>query len=278
MPYARTLALSHLCAVLVAVLGLSLLGGCDNQASTTPPRRFEVHAVQTSQGPILVRFDTATGELTQSSLADGRIWTPLGTQPRSRAGEHRAGRYALDYVQSPSIPLTFIRVDGETGAVWRLSHPGDRDWTAVHSAAAGPEADGTAPTAVAAPEPQSVASDAVARLASASRPESSAGSERVGRRPTKTDVDAFVEAVTSMDLPSDMRSWAVEQLGHGPTEHAVGPLVDLLADADPVVVRTAARALAGHDDPRVRPALEQLAQHEAPDVRRVAERALSSLR
>jgi HEAT repeat protein len=81
-----------------------------------------------------------------------------------------------------------------------------------------------------------------------------------------------------MDLPSDMRSWAVEQLGHGPTEHAVGPLVDLLADADPVVVRTAARALAGHDDPRVRPALEQLAQHEAPDVRRVAERALSSLR
>ena len=40
------------------------------------------------------------------------------------------------------------------------------------------------------------------------------------------DVDAFVEAVTSLDLPADIRSWAVEQLGNGPSEYAVTPLID----------------------------------------------------
>jgi len=87
-----------------------------------------------------------------------------------------------------------------------------------------------------------------------------------------------VEAVASDELPSDIRSWAVEQLGNGPTEYAVGPLIDLLGDADNRVVRSAARSLAKHEDPRVRPALEGLKQHDAPEVRRVAEASLARLK
>lgn len=263
MPHTRSLTFPRACALLLAVVGLSLLGGCPEQVSTTPPRRFEVHAVQTSEGPILVRFDTATGELTQSPLADGRDWAPLGSAFRSQASDRRAGRYVLDYVQSPSIPLTFVRVDVDTGAVWRISHPRSHDWTALQSPAAAPGGDGPAPTVARAPERASARSPA--------RP------QRPEPRPTGTDVEAFVEAVTSIDLPSDMRSWAVEQLGKGPTEYAVGPLIELLGDPDPAVVRTAARALPRHDDPRVRPALEQLTKHEVPEVRRTAEMALSEL-
>jgi len=249
--------------LLWVMFGLLLLGGCQEQASTTVSRRFEVHAVQTSEGPILVRFDTATGELTESPLADGRGWAPLGSGVGGLPADRRVGRFVLDYVQSPSIPLTFIRVDVDTGAVWRIGHPRSHDWTALQSPAGATAGDAPAPIVAPAPKPAS--------------PSPAARPQRSERSPTGKDVEAFVEAVTSINLPSDMRSWAVEQLGRGPTEYSVGPLIELLADPDPAVVRTAARALRQHDDPRVRPALEQLTKHEVQEVRRTAEAALAEL-
>jgi hypothetical protein len=240
--------------------------GCQEGVSATPPRRFEVHAVQTSAGPMLVRFDTATGELTQSPLADGRDWQPLGSLPALAGGAPRPGRFSLDYVQAPSIPLTFIRTDTETGAVWRLGHPRDRDWTALRSG--GPAAQADSPT------PPPAAREARERRSPPPAP--AVSPERPAPAPAG-DVEPLAEAAESGELPTEMRTWAIEQLGTTPGERSIVSLLDLLDDEDPTVVRTAARALARHDDPRVRPALEALTQHGSTEVRRVAESELARL-
>lgn len=256
-------------STLVAVAAAALLIACSPpEAATTQARRFEVHAIQTPEGPTLFRFDTATGELMRSELPDGSVWEPIGAPAGGAAADQRPGRYALDYVQAPSIPLTFVRVDTAGGLVWRMRFPRDRSWVTLRT----PGAPAEAPPAPA-PSP---------RLEPRPEPERSArspgapGRTKV-RATTKQDVDAFVEAVTSLDLPTDMRAWAVEQLGNGPTEHAVGPLIDILGDPDDEVVRTAARALGKHDDPRVRPALEGLSNHRAPAVQRAAAASLQKL-
>ena len=80
------------------------------------------------------------------------------------------------------------------------------------------------------------------------------------------------------DLEDHVVRLGLEQLGNGPSEHAVAPLLELLNDSDSAVVRSAIRSLARLDDPRVRPALERLKEHDTPEVRRVAMAALSKLR
>jgi hypothetical protein len=225
--------------------------------------RYEVHAIQTSTGPVLVRFDTATGQLEQAPLIGSRKWTPLGSAPGAQPGRRQAGRYALDYVQAPSIPLTFIRLDTRGGSVWRMGHSRDGEWSAFQPS-------GVSQSEPAAPRPN--------RRTTPKPSADTSVNPTGGFKQTKQDVDAFVQAVTSLDLPSDMRTWAVEQLGNGPSEHAVAPLLELLNDSDSAVVRSAIRSLARLDDPRVRPALERLKEHDTPEVRRVAMAALSKLR
>ena len=87
-----------------------------------------------------------------------------------------------------------------------------------------------------------------------------------------------MEAVNSMNLPVEMRTWAVDQLGNGPAEAAVGPLIDLLQDENLAVARAAVRSLVRLDDDRVEPALEALREDERPTIRRLAVRALSQRR
>jgi hypothetical protein len=254
------------------LLGLALLlvpVACQEQADVVPRRRFEVHAVQTSAGPMLVRFDSATGALTQSPLADGREWQPLGSTPALAGGSSRPGRFSLDYVQAPSIPLTFIRADTETGAVWRMGHPRDRDWIALRT---------SPPTAAAAEAPVPPAAARERRPPPSPELPAEAPGGTPDAPPPQEEVATLVQAAESPDLPGEMRSWAAEQLGAVPGEQAVASLIGLLADDDPTVVRTAIRALARQDDPRVRPAIEKLRQHASPEVRRVAETTLRGLR
>ena len=252
------------CTAFLAALVLAFTASCQEPSEpATATSRYQVYAIQTSDGPVLVRFDSATGQLEQAPLVGGRKWTPLGSAPGAQQGGRQAGRYALDYVQAPSIPLTFVRVDTRGGSVWRMGHPRDREWTAFQSS----DASRSEP---AAPRPK--------RLTPPEPSQDASANPATGYQQSKEDVDAFVEAVTSFDLPSEMRTWAVEQLGNGPSEYAVAPLLELLDDSDPAVVRTAIRSLAQLDDPRVRPALEGLKEHDTPEVRRVAKTALSKLR
>lgn len=232
------------------------------------PARFVVHAIQTGGGPVLVRFDSATGELAQAPLAGSQRWQPIGRTTAGTGSEARPGRYTFDYAQAPSTPLTFIRVDTQNGTVWRLAYSREQRWTVLHDdSVSQPQGEGPVPR----PEPKRTA----ARTAA---PQAPKPDERPppGRR--QEDVEAFVEAVTSPGLPSEMRSWAVEQLGNGPAKDAAGPLIDLIHDEDPAIARAAVRALARLDDDRVQPALEALREDDRPQIRRLAARALAQRR
>lgn len=246
----------------------SLLTGCPATESGPVPARFQVHAIQTGGGPVLVRFDSATGELAQAPLAGSQRWQPIGRPTGSTGGEARPGRYTFDYAQAPSTPLTFIRVDTQNGTVWRLAYLRERSWTVLLDDSSVSQSQGEGPV------PRSKPKRTAARTAAQQDPKPS--EPRPGRR--KEDIDAFVEAVTSPGLPAEMRSWAVEQLGNGPAKDAAGPLIDLVHDEDPAIARAAVRALARLDDDRVQPALEALREDDRPQIRRIAAQALAQRR
>jgi hypothetical protein len=264
----RPVAPAHSTASLPLLAALLLALGCQDAGSSAGPARFEISPVQTSSGPIVVRFDSATGTLRQAPMAGSLNWTPIGSPPPAGSGATRPGRYSFEFAQAASVPLTFLRLDTATGTVWRLAFRRDRDWVAFRSP---DESEPAEPVPAASREQRRKERR---RPIADDPPAPSGGSYKLGEQ----DVAAFVEAVNSSDLPDEMRTWAVEQLGKGPSEYAVGPLIDLLDDRDPAVVRSAIRALGRHgDDPRVRPALETMSQHETPELRRVAESTLSKL-
>lgn len=245
-----------------------VLTACDpgGSAGGGSAPRFEVHAVHASGGPLIVRFDTATGALQNAPLVGARNWTALG-EPVVATGA--PGRFSFNFVAAKSIQLTFIRVDTETGDVWRMAFPRDRDWVALRSpgqrSPAPPEAAvkrrrNARPAVVPAP----VANVPVA----VSKPKS-------GRN--VADIPAYVQGLESEHIPVEMRAWAVEQLGNVESAEAVAPLLGALEDEDPIIVRAAIRALAKHDDARVKPALKKMTQHEVPEIARVAKTTLRDL-
>ena len=248
---------------------LALLVGCPGpQASTPVVARYEVHAIQTPRGPILVRFDTATGTLLQAPLSGSQLWQPVGDVPKGLAGNStRAGRYRFDYAQAPSTPLTLVRLDTDTGQVWRLAHPRDRVWTVLQ--------DRTAPaeTEQPVPRPRSQPDEPPKTDSRADEPGAATGFQQ-----TKKDVDAFVQAVESIGLPVEMRSWAVDQLGNGPAKDAVKPLSGFVYNDELAIARAAVRAIARLKDDRVEQVLVALQHDERDEIRRLATRVLAELR
>lgn len=249
----------------VAVAGT--LTGCADGEPGPPGPRFQVHAIQTQAGPALVRFDSATGRLSHAPLMGSQRWQPIGDALPAAGAALAPGRYSFDFAQAPSTPLTFFRLDTQTGQVWRLAFGRDRAWTALQDRA-------SASAAEDAPVPRPDRDSAPVGDGSGERP----ASPQSGFQPSKKDVDAFVEAVGQGTLPIEMRTWAVDQLGNGPARDATGPLIEMVYDENLEIARAAVRALGRLDDARVRPALERLRNDERAEIRRLAGRALKEQR
>jgi hypothetical protein len=269
----RMLQFKPLRSLLALACGLTFAacqpGGTDSAATES---RFEVHPIYaTGDGPSVVRFDTATGALQSASLVGGRNWKPIGDAV-VEAG--RAGRFGFNFAQAKSVALTFIRVDTETGEVWRMAYPRERDWIAFRET--GEQAAAPAPTRKPGPPQLRKAVPATNEAAKPAPKEPVARRLRPGASPD--DIDAYVEGFESENLPPEMRAWAAEQLGNVVSPEAVPPLVSALDSDDLSVVRAAIRALGKHDDPRVRPALEKMAAHESPEIARVAKGTLAKLK
>lgn len=254
--------------LLVFFSTLLVLTACEpgGPVGGSPAPRFEVHAVQASGGPLIVRFDTATGALQTAPLVGARNWTALG---EPAAATSAPGRFSFNFVAAKSIQLTFIRVDTETGDAWRMAFPRDRDWVSLRSpgqrSAAPPEASAKRRRE---PRPAVVPAPVADVPVAASKP-------KIGR--SAADIPAYVEGLESENIPAGMRAWAVEQLGNVESDEAVPPLLGALEYEDPIIVRSAIRALAKHDDARVKPALKKMTQHEVPEIARVAKKMLRDL-
>ena len=136
-------------AIVSAAFGLGALGCPPPPAAQGGGARFEIYSLQTNEGPTVFRFDTATGALERAPLVGARSWLALG-EPAAASGA--PGRFDVDFAQAASIPLTFVRLDTQTGAAWRLAYPRDRAWVAFRDA--GSEGESGSEHGAAAPSPR----------------------------------------------------------------------------------------------------------------------------
>ena len=261
--------------VLAAAAALLLsIPACDAGPASGPDRRFEVLPLQSPQGPVVFRFDTATGALERAALVGSRNWTPLG---EAVVASGPSGRFSIDYAMAQSIPLTLIRLDRETGDTWRLAVARDQGWVAFRAPEPAKPPAEAAPAPLAPTRPAPNAAPA-APAEPAEAPTAGGDPQRViGKVNKAEDVKAFVRGMDSENIPVEIRAWAVEQLGNVDHPDAVPHLLRAVEFEDPVMLRTAVRALAKYDDPRVRPAIAKLTSHESEEVARVATRTLENL-
>jgi hypothetical protein len=189
----------------------------------------------------------------------------LVVQGFTRCGQ---GRYQVVALGSEAPPL--VRIDSETGALWKLESRDDGSrWIPI----AGPD---EARGAARAPSPRSATAGSGASPSSPSQPAPPATSAAPGAPrgpappPTEEDVELFLEALADPELPPDVRAWTASQLaGIGGTE-VTEALLTALGDASAEVVAAAAAALAQRRDPRIESALEELRSHPDPAVQRAA--------
>lgn len=258
-------------------LGASLACPAPQSSSSSSPARFAIYSLQTSEGPAVFRFDTATGVLSRAPLVGAREWLILG---EAAAAADEPGRFQLDFAQAASIPLTFVRVDTQTGAAWRLAYPRERSWVAFRDEG---EPSAAAPTPAAArPAAAAVQATPPATQPAASSPPAPAPGSRISGPnagvPRGEDFTPYIDALSVDTIPVEMKAWAVEQLGLVDNVEAVPPLIGALDSSETQIVRSAIRALAHYpNDERVRPAIERIAKSGSPEVARLAETTLAKL-
>lgn len=174
------------------------------------------------------------------------------------------GRYQVVALGSEAPAL--VRVESETGALWRLeSGDDDNRWIPIASLhelrGAGRAHSPKGSTAASATNPPTATQPAPPAT----------GAARGPIRPlTEEDVALFLEALADDDLPPDVRVWTVGQLAEIEGAEVTEALLTALGDRSAEVVAAAALALARRRDPRVAPALDELRSHPDPAVQRAA--------
>jgi len=146
-----------LLAAILLLLVLSWLDGrrAGGEAAPTEPRaaavganaRFEIRPVALRRGPpLLVRLDSATGQAWRMGLMDPPAWEPLaeGANGVPAPDADRPGRFAVyAYKQTRGAP-TLVRIDSQTGEIWRKGSQDKRPWVPVPNPAAAAPAGGGA--------------------------------------------------------------------------------------------------------------------------------------
>lgn len=132
--------------LLVLILGCLLIPlGCDRSgggagddpaAAASPTRdRFTLRTVSLRRDPpLLLRIDTATGQVWRMGLMDEGRWLPLieGPDGVPSPGASRSGRYAVRAAggRGRGGP-TLLRTDRVTGRVWRKGSTNQGPWVLI---------------------------------------------------------------------------------------------------------------------------------------------------
>jgi hypothetical protein len=193
----------------------------------------------------------------------------LGREAPAHGGSLEAGgvgRY--DVMSTRAGAPVLIRTDTVTGRVWKLELRGGRDrWIELiepDAKPAGERAEAAsppdpAPAAGAPPAPGSppAASLTLAPADPAPEPADVSGA----------DLDTWLEAARKTDLPTDIRIWAITQLGTSGDPRSTQALVGALRDPEPRVIAAAVAAVASRRaDASVSEALASLRENPDPAV------------
>jgi hypothetical protein len=132
-------------ALLAGILGCLLIllgqgwsrGPADDglaAADSPNPERFSVRALMLQRGsPLLLRSDTATGQIWRMGLMDAGRWEPLSEGPDGvpSPGATRPGRYDVTAVPQRRGAPTLVRSDQLTGRIWRKGSENKGPWVLV---------------------------------------------------------------------------------------------------------------------------------------------------
>jgi len=136
---------------LLILLGQGWSGGSaadDPAAAVSPsPERFILRPVTLRRGPpLLLRVDTATGQLWRMGVMDEGRWEPLVEGPDGvpSPGASAPGRYSVRPIGQRRGGPTLVRTDHLTGRSWRKGSTGKGPWVLIpipeEEASAGEEA------------------------------------------------------------------------------------------------------------------------------------------
>jgi hypothetical protein len=96
--------------------------------------RFNIRPVQLQRGPpLLLRYDTATGQAWRMGLMDAGRWEALteGTDGVPSPGATAPGRYSIRPVAQKRGAPTLLRSDDLTGRLWRRGSTSEGPWVLV---------------------------------------------------------------------------------------------------------------------------------------------------
>jgi hypothetical protein len=130
------LALILVC--LLFLLGRTWGGGsaADDESAVVSgsPERFIIRPVSMRRGsPLLLRVDTATGQVWQMGLMDEGRWGPLleGPDGVPSPGATEPGRYSIRPVGQRRGGPTLVRTDAVTGRNWRKGSTSKGPWVLI---------------------------------------------------------------------------------------------------------------------------------------------------
>ena len=172
------------------------------------------------------------------------------------------GRYLMMATRAGTPIL--IRMDTATGRVWKQELRGGRGrWVEFQEPGEdAPETATAVPEPVEAPAPKAprTAEPRAQTRAPAIPAAGPSGSS------TGTDLENFVKAVRSDQVPVDIRVWAVTQLGRVDDPHSTEVLLEALEDEESRVVAAAVAAVGSRDHDGVAEALETVRTNLDPAV------------
>jgi len=143
MPRADNLSRALLALILVCLVVLLLRSGDAEPAPAEPTEpvgvrvhgeRYDVSMVSLKRGaPLVLRVDTATGEVWRMGLMGPGEWEALreGPEGAPSAGEAEPGRYSVKSVVQMRGAPTLVRSDLRTGRIWRKGATNLGAWVAV---------------------------------------------------------------------------------------------------------------------------------------------------
>jgi hypothetical protein len=171
--------------------------------------------------PVLIRTDTATGEVWKLELrGGGGTWQRFSEPGAGGGAEHDDSAAATGSRQGPTGPARDDEL-AATAELPRLDEPERRRGPKINFARPSPR-----PT----PPPPP-------------------------RQAPEEDIESFLDAVTREDLPPEIRVWSVKQVAQSDDPRSTDVLLAALATQDASVRAAVIEALGTRDDPRVAEAL-----------------------
>ena len=272
------------------------LGGCRESgngaaysAAGAPPKG-EYAFIRAQKN--LVRTESRTGRTWIVALNGDGGWRAVGGPAPDPVGrEAYPGRYRVSFIPPMKSGLTpdsrsntptglLLRLDEASGRTWVMDVGGETDWLVFEGDSPSPVEAEEDPVPLPEATPEKSVSPTpsggpVPDLSSLPSPADQPAVDIEGQQLSE-NLKAFSDAINKPHLPTEIRVWAVEQLGRYPADEAGPLLLPALDDDDPAVVVAAIRSANRLGFAPAIPRIVNLQNHPNAEIKAEAQRTVQT--